>query len=154
MHLGNVLYLLGRKEADAEFSRAIDIIKQNEKSIDSNALYVLGWCFYRKKNYNEAINLIVDAITLNNNLIHAKFDLALVLLVSGQYAFALEAYRNSIDYAIEKNEFLSAGWISVAKINLIDALKEDYSLKEHGEEVLELMEAALRRVKPLVSNLA
>jgi len=154
MNHGNVLYLMGRKEeAEAEFKWVIDETKLTAKEFDADTLHLVGWCYYRKKENSEAIRFLIDAVSLNPDLISAKFDLALVLMSNGQYKFSLEAYKNTVKYAQKMNEFARAGWLSVAKIDLEDAIRDDGTLKVNAQESLDYLEKALDEVRPLVSRI-
>lgn len=69
---------------------------------DSSVAWNLAWLYYLQGNFDNSIQTNRRTLEQNPNLLEARFDLALALLVSGQLEAARTEYTRTLDLAAEQ----------------------------------------------------
>ncbi len=111
----------------------------------------MGWCHYRLGEYDEAMRLFIDAVSLNVDVISTQFYLALTLMCSGWRwrPLAVREYRRGLDLADRKHILKRRGLLYAALRDLKDAVKALPELQRVNEfqEGRKLLEEALEKAK-------
>jgi tetratricopeptide (TPR) repeat protein len=147
---GNTLYLLDDVEgAREEYRSAIEQARKSVEERDAHSLALEGWCYYRLGEYDEAIQLFRDALSLDMNIVYVKFDLALTLMCYGQHHTARHEYDRALESTQSQHILRRRGLLHVALSDLELAVERQQNLHEVAEvrEVLTLLETDWSEVK-------
>jgi tetratricopeptide (TPR) repeat protein len=147
MRRGDALHLLGEVEQAAhEYELVIEQARKLAEELDADALSFMGWCHYRLREYDEAVRLFIDALSLNKGMISTQFDLALTLMCKGRYSRALRENRFALELAQGKHVLLRHGLLHIALRDLKQAVAEQRELTkvEEVQMSLQLLEEALK----------
>ena len=151
--LANSLFGAGRpEEAKQEYQ---EVLKKCEGSPpgDLDSLAALGWCHYRLGNYDDALRLFADCLSINPGMIYVRLDFALALLCSGRTLQALREYDQIIKVDLAKQSPLRRrGLLKVAFDDLETALGSAPELqkKQESDEVKQLVTDAATGVEQLL----
>ena len=85
------------EEAKEKINKALDIDSNN-----SNALYRLGSCYYKEKNYEKAESLFKQAIIENPNNTLAIADLGMIYYDQNNYETAISTFFKAINISAQK----------------------------------------------------
>jgi tetratricopeptide (TPR) repeat protein len=150
----NALRLRGKAEAAAvEYRWVVDEAKRRG-TMDASIMSLIGWCHYCLGNYDEAIRLFIEAISLDSDIISAQFDVALSLMCSGRYELGLREYQRGLDLTDRKHVLRRRGLLYVALDDLREAITAQPDLKKVKEvrEALKLLRMAFDKVKAPVAD--
>jgi tetratricopeptide (TPR) repeat protein len=150
--LGDSLYILRRvEEAEAKFRWVIDqATKANDDiRLDADIMSLVGWCHYRLGQYEDAVRYFIHALTLNNNMVYAHFDLALALMCDERYSRALREYKLTLQLAQSKHVLRRRALFHVALQDLKLTVERQQKLEkvEEVREVLSLLRNLWSKVK-------
>jgi len=152
--LGEMLYLLDDMEgAKNEYRWIIKQVKERgqELKFDFN---LLSWCHYRLENYDEAIRLLRESLSLDAEDPSTQFNLALVFMCSERYDLAFKEYERGLEFTNQKPILQQRGLLSVALVDLKEAVKAKPALEkvQKVQEALVLLENALAKATKQVSS--
>jgi tetratricopeptide (TPR) repeat protein len=82
-----------------------------------------AWCCYRLGRFDDAFQLMRKARSALPD-VAIQFDLALVLLCSGEHAAAVREYRRGVDQAQTVHPLRQRGYIHIALMDLREAISE------------------------------
>ncbi|MGH9277689.1 MAG: tetratricopeptide repeat protein [Acidimicrobiales bacterium] len=128
----DALLQLGRKAtAERIYKSVLATLSSSASARGRN--WVAGWCQYRLGNYSRALDHLLRSISASTSRDGAdRFDLGLVLLVSGHTARAKREYGEALKEAEAVGDPLrAAGLVHVALIDLVDAV-------ERGSDALDV----------------
>jgi len=137
---GNVYYeLLEDHDKSIEFfERALAADEEGSKPL----YYKLGWLYNDKERYDEAINILLKAITYDSEDSGYREELGYAYYMKEQYEFAITQLNKAI--SLDENSKLGyyyKGLCFVATNNKGDAMSIYYKLKDlAGDEATELLE--------------
>lgn len=136
------------KKAEGTYLSIIKKIKDRD-IVDAHTMSIVGWCQYRLGDYDEAVRLFLDALSLNADMISTQFDLALAFMCSGRNNFGLQQYQRSLELVRTKNIMKQQGLIQVALTDIKEALETRTELKNMQEiqKGKELLEGALKQLR-------
>ena len=96
--VANALYLQGQLEkAKPEYQRVIDTVTLRIPSPDADTLSLLGWCHYRLGEFDQALRLLMQALSLNPAVVSNQFDVSLVLLGLNRDEMAVREYQRAVE---------------------------------------------------------
>jgi tetratricopeptide (TPR) repeat protein len=98
--LGDAFLLQGRSdEANEQFKWVTEQVGREAQTATADNLSVGGWCHYRLAEYSDAARLLIATLSLDQRMVSARFDLALVTAANKQDAVALREYRRAVQEA-------------------------------------------------------
>lgn len=143
--VAEILYLLN--DLDKANDKYDWIIEQAEKRFEERDFELLGWCYYRLGQYAKAAKFFAQALFLCDrvNVFSTQFDLALALMCSQRDELALQEYSKGLKMISKKSDLKQCGLLSVALIDLKDAMKRDPALanKKEVQEALNSLKKQL-----------
>jgi len=150
--VANALELLG--EAEEAASRYRCVIQQGEKRDLTGARdkSLIGWCYYKLGQYENAIRVFKETLSLDPSIYSTQFDLALSQMCHGDYSEALQNYQKTLGMISSKHPLKRRGLLYVALDDLrqaIAALPQLATVKE-AQEAIKSLEIAWEQVKDIV----
>ncbi|WP_083930455.1 tetratricopeptide repeat protein [Methylovulum miyakonense] len=140
--LANTLFQLDRRdEAKKNFEEIIEQQKY-KKGNEIEILQLLGWCHYRLARYDEAMRLLQQALSVDEEPITVRFDLALTMLAGSRDSLALTEYQGAIEMASKKHRLRQRGLYYIALFDLVDAAK-DGIIGSDSREIFEQLRCLL-----------
>ncbi len=131
--IANTLRLLGDAEAAAvEYQWVIDNAEERAE-VDVDVLALMGWCHYCIGEYDEAVRLFIETLSIDSDAISTQFDLALAFMCSGRQSLALREYQRGLELTQEKQARMRRGLLYVAIDDMEDAVKIQPPLAEVEE---------------------
>jgi tetratricopeptide (TPR) repeat protein len=142
--LANVWYDAGRHDdAGQIFKELIDeqtLLEGNSARV--NRIALLGWCYYRLRQYDEAVRLFQSCISISQNNIDVHFDLALALLASGRSSAGAE-YERAIERATSKHLLRQRGLFYIALYDVVTGIAEG-RMRQDVQSVIDRLRGCLR----------
>ena len=116
-------------------------------------LSMLGWCHFRLGEYDKAIRLIVQSLSLKPFDVSDQFDLALVMLCAGHAQVALQEYKKGVEMAELKPISRRYGLYYVAQRDLNLALRDNSWLGDDSDaiEARTLIDQSLEKSREFVA---
>jgi tetratricopeptide (TPR) repeat protein len=142
--IGDALHLMGKhRDAKKTYSKVIELAEKSGGG-DAGTLSLKGWCHYCLRQYDEAVRLFIEALSLDASLTFVQFDLALALMCSQRYGLSLREYKRGVEAIGKRHILRQRGLLHVAKADLGEATKAQPAFKKVKEvqESLELIEEA------------
>ena len=158
--IANALHLAGELKTTAaheEYAKVIELAEASSKSLDAELISLIGWCHYRLGHPETAIRSILQALIINPKLVSDQFDLALVLLVSGNFEPAGREYQKALEMIRMKPASRRVGLVRVAlrDLKMAAAAKESGpDVKREAENAAELIAQALVEAEKIVNAAA
>lgn len=124
-HLGlaSVLGQLGESVQCAPIYRDLVERARRRASLEPEYFELLGWCQYRLGRLDDAAATFRHALTLDGAWASVRFDLALVLLLSGQSHSADLHYGHTVRLLSKRGSEATLGAVRVALDDLDEALR-------------------------------
>jgi tetratricopeptide (TPR) repeat protein len=144
--MGNALLFLNRTaEAQQKYQETIDRIEKfpRQQELDADSVALLGWCYYRLGNYQEALKRITQALTLNPSFVSEQFDQALVLLEMGQEDKAKREYEKGLEAVRSKPVSRRPGVLRIGLRDLKWTLREPSRRRGPSDAALKLLQKNL-----------
>ena len=136
--LGDTLCRLGQEaEAAAAFQKIVDERKYKAGN-DVSHLWLLGWCHYRLRRYDEAARFVQAALsndTTGQYRAALEFDLGMIYLATSRAALAVEEYKRGIEAAQTQHPLRQRGIFYIALYDVVDAAAEGRIPEREGSEV-------------------
>jgi len=150
----NCLNLQGEREKAVQGYRTVlEIAQGKPEGPAPETLSMLGWCHFRLGEFDRAIRLIVQSLSLKPSDIVDQFDLALVMLCAGRSQVGLQEYVKAVEMAELKPVSRRCGLFFVAQRDLELARKDNPRLDTDPEaiEARELIGQALAKSREFVA---
>jgi tetratricopeptide (TPR) repeat protein len=148
---GRALSLLRDETAEEQYKRVLVLTSKRSAGTDTLALSSLAWCHYGLGQYEEAVELLIAASSLNKGLISAHFDIALVLMCGGRQRRALKEYGAALRSVEDKHPLRRRGLLHVALRDLEAAAKRrpELATDEAVKRGMELLRDAWQELREL-----
>ena len=153
--LADALYRAGdRPQAIQQYRSVIEQATKGSRAGDADILSLIGWCHYRLGQYDEAVRLFLEAVSLDRGLIDAQFDLALVQMCAGRYDIGLREYDRVLFMARSKPALRRRGLVRVALDDLLGAMRDQPALSgaQQSEAATRMLQGALHETQSEVQN--
>jgi len=145
--IGNALYLLGRyDEAAAQYRLTLEQA-QAIKEADADLCSLKGWCHLRLQQFDEAVRLFLDALSLNPDAISDQFNLALTLLCGARTSLALHEYEKGLEQTKAKLPIRQRGLLQVAYNDLRVSAQADSTRASEFQQPMALLASALAQAR-------
>jgi len=152
----NCLNLAGEREKAARgYRKVLEVAQeQPDRRPPPDLLSMLGWCHFRLGEYDKAIRLIVQSLSLKPFDVSEQFDLALVMLCAGRAQVGLQEYKKGVEMAELKPVSRRCGLYYVAQKDLNLALRDNSWLGEDSDaiEARTLIDQALGKAREFVAK--
>jgi len=144
--IANSLYLKRDMEKALQEYKRVSAQAQKliKKEQDADIISLTGWCQYRLGDFEKAVHLFYEALTLNPDKVSNRFDLALSLACSGHYDEALSEYHQAIRTALGMPPLRLRGlaFVALDDLNLAIKLQPDLAIAPPVNEMVSLLKAA------------
>ena len=108
----------------AGYEKVIEQAESKPDGPDPDLLALVGWCYYRSGQHARAFQSLIQALIIYPKHVSAQFDLALIVLVSGNVEPALREYEKAKDMIRLKPVSRRVGLLRVALRDLRTARDE------------------------------
>jgi len=148
--VGDALRALGRyAEAEREYRSVIEQA-QGSAMPDADLVALVGWCHLGLREYEVALRLFGEALSLSPELYGTRFDIPLALASEGLADDSLRAYRHGIGAVEVIDPLLRQGYLTVALLDLKRASEEERIPDDASASVRKaegLLRSALRQTR-------
>ncbi len=136
--LANVVRRLGDHAEAARMFEQIEAAAEARMSAEPDLIELVGWCRYRLGRYGDAASIFEAALSIDEDWVSVRFDLALTLLCLGRVEEATVSYADCLARARKRRDRRSL--IHVALDDLREAIAERPPLAA-SQAVQRLLEA-------------
>ena len=133
------------------YEKVIEQAESKPDGPDPDLMALVGWCYYRTGQHPKAIQSLIQALIIYPKHVSAQFDLALVVLVSGNVEPALREYEKAKEMIRLKPVSRRVGLLRVALQDLRTARDEGQAHDEWVQagihQAIKCLETTLEEVE-------
>src|SRR5262249_36735843 len=153
--VANCLLLLGERRRARQKFRWLIRQSAERSNMDRLAALEMGaWCHYQLDEYEQAIQILEDALAIDSLQSTSQFDLGLAKLCSGDPKHAVVEYQRGLDIALLHEGLRAASLLHIALADLSDAARSHGRVCEFDEykDIQQVLTDAREEVRHQVAN--
>lgn len=133
-----------------QFQKAIDLLNSlgDALSIDAEASYIFAVCLRKMNRNDEAILILKNVLSLDQNYVRAYQELGHIFVSQGLLKLAIQAFES----AVQKDSALIASWRALANLYAKTSESKKLANAQHQLSQLEQLAPALQAVKSNINR--